>query len=74
MTIKLINSESSFTLLFQDSVGGLEFEDRESGAFMPAVPSEGLLYMNIGDVFSRISNGKRPLYSRPSQCTTIRPS
>ena len=71
-TVSLMSSESSFTLLFQDKIGGLEFEDRESGAYMPAVPKEGLLYMNIGDMFSRISNGKRPLHSHLPQCIAIR--
>jgi isopenicillin N synthase-like dioxygenase len=48
---------SSFTFLFQDGPG-LEFGDRKTGDFMPATPIEGVMYMNIGDMFQRISNGK----------------
>ena len=48
---------SLFTLLFQDSVGGLEFQDIASGKFMPAVPQDGKIYLNIGDVLTRITNG-----------------
>jgi isopenicillin N synthase-like dioxygenase len=48
---------SAFTLLFQDTHGGLQFLDRASGYFIDAVPKEGVLYMNIGDMFQRISNG-----------------
>lgn len=51
---------SSFTLLFQDSHGGLEFADRIAGGFMSAVPREDMLYMNIGDMFMRLSNGLYP--------------
>lgn len=49
---------STFTLLFQDVNGGLEFQNRQTGTFVPAVPIDGILYMNIGDMFERISNGK----------------
>ncbi|KAF4635091.1 hypothetical protein G7Y89_g3018 [Cudoniella acicularis] len=51
---------STFTLLFQDAQSGLEFGDRKYGGFMPATPKEGVLYMNIGDMFQRISNGLYP--------------
>ncbi|KAF2785925.1 putative leucoanthocyanidin dioxygenase [Melanomma pulvis-pyrius CBS 109.77] len=51
---------SAFTLLFQDTHGGLQFLDRASGEFIDAVPKEGVLYMNIGDMFQRISNGYYP--------------
>ncbi|KAF2704180.1 putative leucoanthocyanidin dioxygenase [Pleomassaria siparia CBS 279.74] len=51
---------SAFTLLFQDTHGGLQFLDRASGEFIDAVPTEGVLYMNIGDMFQRISNGYYP--------------
>jgi isopenicillin N synthase-like dioxygenase len=49
---------STFTFLFQDENSGLEFGDRASGDFIPATPREGVLYMNIGDMFQRISNSK----------------
>jgi isopenicillin N synthase-like dioxygenase len=49
---------STFTFLFQDENAGLEFGDRASGDFIPATPREGVLYMNIGDMFQRISNSK----------------
>jgi hypothetical protein len=57
---------SSFTLLFQDASGGLEFGDRKTGEFIPATPQEGIVYMNIGDMFQRISNGKFPVIQRQS--------
>ena len=53
----LIAGSSTFTLLFQDSRGGLEFVNRETGEFMPADPQGDMLYLNIGDMFMRISNG-----------------
>ncbi|KAL8863817.1 MAG: hypothetical protein Q9174_007538 [Haloplaca sp. 1 TL-2023] len=49
-----------FTLLFQDEHGGLQFLDRASGEFIDAVPQDGVLYMNIGDMFQRVSNGYYP--------------
>lgn len=49
---------SQFTLLFQDQHGGLQFLDRASGEFIDAAPKDGVLYMNIGDMFQRVSNGK----------------
>lgn len=55
---------SAFTLLFQDTHGGLQFLDRASGEFIDAVPKEGVLYMNIGDMFQRVSNGKSDNFSR----------
>ncbi|PVI08348.1 putative leucoanthocyanidin dioxygenase [Periconia macrospinosa] len=51
---------SQFTLLFQDEHGGLQFLNRSTGEFIDAVPMEGVLYMNIGDMFQRISNGFYP--------------
>ncbi|CAG8971839.1 hypothetical protein HYALB_00001950 [Hymenoscyphus albidus] len=45
---------SLFTLLFQDSNSGLEFGDRETGDFASAMPKEGVLYMNIGDMLDRV--------------------
>jgi len=49
---------SIFTLLWQDAQSGLEFGDRKTGEFMPAIAKEGVVYMNIGDMGQRISNGK----------------
>jgi isopenicillin N synthase-like dioxygenase len=51
---------SSFTFLFQDSNPGLEFGQRTSTHFLPATPRDGVLYMNIGDMFQRISNNIYP--------------
>jgi len=51
---------SLFTLLFQDSNSGLEFLDIKSGDFITATPKEGVVYMNIGDMFQRLSNGLYP--------------
>ncbi|KAF2198624.1 putative leucoanthocyanidin dioxygenase, partial [Delitschia confertaspora ATCC 74209] len=51
---------SLFTLLFQDVVGRLEFLDREIGDYVPATPQEGVVYMNVGDMFQRLSNGIYP--------------
>ncbi|KAH8732164.1 putative leucoanthocyanidin dioxygenase [Phaeosphaeriaceae sp. PMI808] len=51
---------SLFTLLFQDAHGGLEFLDRKTNNFIPAAPEDGVLYMNIGDMFQRISNDFYP--------------
>src|SRR4051794_25844323 len=46
-------------MLFQDEHGGLQFFDRASGFFVDAFPQEGVLYLNIGDMFERISNGRQ---------------
>ena len=49
---------SSFTMLFQDDCGGLEFEDpNNTGSFVPAAPTTGALALNIGDMLQRFSNG-----------------
>jgi isopenicillin N synthase-like dioxygenase len=50
------------TLLFQDSVGGLELEDRRNpGAFVPVLPgpedSPREMVVNISDTFQRWTNG-----------------
>ena len=50
--------DSMFTLLFQDSNGGLQYLDRLSGTFVDAIPIAGVLYMNVGDMLERLSNGK----------------
>jgi isopenicillin N synthase-like dioxygenase len=46
----------SFTLLWQDEVGGLEVKDK-SGKWVDVQAVEGALVMNIGDVLQRWSNG-----------------
>ncbi|MCJ1405378.1 hypothetical protein MMC11_008605 [Xylographa trunciseda] len=51
---------SSFTLSFQDATGGLEFQDRHSGSFMPVIPRSDAVYLNVGDMMERISNGLYP--------------
>ena len=49
---------STFTLLFQDECGGLEFEDpNHVGSFLPALPVPGALTLNVGDMLQRLSNG-----------------
>ena len=49
---------STFTLLFQDECGGLEFEDPNcAGSFLPAIPIPGALTLNVGDMLQRFSNG-----------------
>ncbi|TVY43406.1 1-aminocyclopropane-1-carboxylate oxidase [Lachnellula occidentalis] len=45
----------SFTLLWQDELGGLEVRDK-SGRWVDVRPVEGALVMNIGDVLQRWSN------------------
>jgi isopenicillin N synthase-like dioxygenase len=57
-----ISAHSDFgtlTLLFQDSIGGLEVEDQFSpGTFRPANPIPGTVLVNIGDLMERWSNGR----------------
>jgi isopenicillin N synthase-like dioxygenase len=57
-----INAHSDFgtlTLLFQDSVGGLEVEDpREEGTFRAAQPIEDTVLVNVGDLLARWSNDR----------------
>ncbi|ORY09734.1 thymine dioxygenase [Clohesyomyces aquaticus] len=57
-----INAHSDFgtlTLLFQDSVGGLEVEDpNQPGTFRPATPIEDTVLVNIGDLMARWSNDR----------------
>ena len=62
----LTRFESSFTLLFQDQHGGLEFEDPQTGAFMQAPPREDVVYVTLGDIFTRLSNGE-PYYRNNAQ-------
>ncbi|KAK7528131.1 thymine dioxygenase [Phyllosticta citriasiana] len=47
----------SLTLLFQDSVGGLEVES-PPGQFRPAPPVDGAVLVNVGDLLERWSNGR----------------
>jgi len=46
----------SLTLLFQDSVGGLEVEDPSTGKYVPAPPIEDTIVINVGDLLARWSN------------------
>lgn len=48
----------SFTLLWQDSYGGLTVKDPNTKQWIHALPIEGALVMNIGDVLARWSNGR----------------
>lgn len=58
LTILFASCLSLFTLLFQDECGGLEFLDCKTKEFLLAAPLEGVVYMNIGDMFDHASNGK----------------
>lgn len=52
---------STFTILFQDSVGGLELMDPRSGAYVAAKPLESpACVLNVGDMLTRFSNGLFP--------------
>ncbi|KAJ6538542.1 hypothetical protein DFH09DRAFT_1177172 [Mycena vulgaris] len=46
----------TLTLLFQDSVGGLEAQNPHTGVFIPATPIPGTIVVNIGDLLARWSN------------------
>lgn len=49
---------SSFTMLFQDDVGGLELEHpHHRGTFLAAKPIPGACVVNIGDMLQRFTNG-----------------
>ena len=49
---------STFTILFQDDCGGLEFENpKHPGSFVPATPITDALTLNVGDMLQRFSNG-----------------
>ncbi|KAF2623420.1 Clavaminate synthase-like protein [Macroventuria anomochaeta] len=55
-----INAHSDFgtlTLLFQDSVGGLEVEDPQTGGFRSVEPVDDAVLVNVGDLLARWSNG-----------------
>ncbi|KAK2965916.1 hypothetical protein RJ640_005332 [Escallonia rubra] len=47
---------SSITLLFQDEVGGLEFQ--KNGEWLPVTPTEGAIVVNVGDVIQVLTNNK----------------
>ncbi|GAM84309.1 hypothetical protein ANO11243_023030 [Dothideomycetidae sp. 11243] len=51
---------SSFTFLFQDSVGGLELQDPQTKEYMRSVPEKGVCILNVGDMLMRYSNGAFP--------------
>ncbi|KAF2159568.1 hypothetical protein M409DRAFT_70893 [Zasmidium cellare ATCC 36951] len=63
--------KTSYTLLFQESESGLEFQNRESGEYMSASPREGMLYLNIGEFMERFSNG---LYPSAMHRVAVRPA
>lgn len=57
-----INAHSDFgtlTVLWQDSVGGLEIEDpKHPGVFRGVDPMEGAVLVNVGDLLARWANGR----------------
>lgn len=46
------------TLLFQDSIGGLEIDPHKTGKFISAPPIPGTCLINIGDLMHRFTNGR----------------
>ncbi|PPQ65582.1 hypothetical protein CVT26_000531 [Gymnopilus dilepis] len=46
----------TLTLLFQDSVGGLEVQNPQTGEFIPATPIADTIVVNVGDLLARWSN------------------
>ncbi|KIW96768.1 uncharacterized protein Z519_02159 [Cladophialophora bantiana CBS 173.52] len=46
------------TLLFQDSIGGLEVDSQHDGVFHPAAPIPGTVLINIADLLQRLSNDR----------------
>ena len=56
-----INPHTDFglcTILFQDSVGGLEVDPFHTGEFVPATPVPGTCVINVADLLQRLSNDK----------------
>ncbi|KAG0150387.1 hypothetical protein CROQUDRAFT_652283 [Cronartium quercuum f. sp. fusiforme G11] len=47
----------TITLLFQDSIGGLEIEDPSTKQFTAVPPLDDTIVVNVGDLLSRWSNG-----------------
>ena len=46
------------TLLFQDSVGGLEVHDDETDTFRPVYPIPGTVVVNVGNLLEKQTNGR----------------
>ena len=46
------------TLLFQDSVGGLEVDPFHKNTFIPATPIRGTCVINVADLLQRLSNDR----------------
>ncbi|KAL6703748.1 hypothetical protein ACN47E_009129 [Coniothyrium glycines] len=46
------------TLLFQDSVGGLEVDPHHTGDFRAAMPVPGTVLVNIADLLQRLTNNR----------------
>lgn len=46
------------TLLFQDRVGGLEIDPEHHDRFVPALPIDGTVLVNIADLLQRYTNGR----------------
>lgn len=58
---KRLNAHSdygSFTLLYQDSLGGLEVLDEDEQVFKPVLPKKDMVLVHIGDMLERMSNGR----------------
>ncbi|GKZ47680.1 hypothetical protein AbraIFM66951_011239 [Aspergillus brasiliensis] len=58
---KRLNTHTDFTqltLLFQDTVGGLEVHDYKTGIFRPVLPKPGTMIVQVGDMLEKQSNGK----------------
>lgn len=53
----LTSTIRTFTMLLQNDQGGLELRDPNSKEFLHAVPEEGTLVLNVGDMLQRFTNG-----------------
>ncbi|KAF2153148.1 Clavaminate synthase-like protein [Myriangium duriaei CBS 260.36] len=62
---------SSFTFLFQDSVGGLELQDPGTKEYLRSIPEQGTCILNVGDMLMRYSNG---IYPSAMHRVTLPPS